>query len=91
MPGPFPGMDPWLEDRDVWPGVHSRLINNSSDQLQPQLRALGYFVDVAERIYIEESDRFVVPDLVVIERAAPQESDGAWAEQLLLRASLRQA
>lgn len=79
MPSPFPGMDPWLEDRDVWPGVHSRLINNSSDQLQPQLRELGYFVDVEEHIYIEESDRFVVPDLVIIERNVPRENRGGTA------------
>lgn len=68
MPSPFPGMDPWLEDVNVWRGVHARLITRSSDWLQPQLRAHGYFVDVEERIYIEDSERHVSPDLSIIER-----------------------
>jgi hypothetical protein len=65
-------MDPWLEGVDVWHGVHARLITRSSDLLQPQLRELGFFVDVEERVYIEESERHVVPDLAVIERPAPR-------------------
>ena len=27
MPSPFPGMDPYLENPAIWPGVHSQLIN----------------------------------------------------------------
>jgi multiple sugar transport system ATP-binding protein len=30
MPGPFPGMDPYLERRDLWPDVHQRLITYSA-------------------------------------------------------------
>jgi hypothetical protein len=26
MPSPFPGMDPYLENPEFWPGVHNRLI-----------------------------------------------------------------
>jgi len=25
MPSPFPGMDPWLEDEDVFPDLHESL------------------------------------------------------------------
>src|SRR5262245_6550156 len=34
MPGPFPGMDPYLERRNVWPDVHSSLIVATRDALQ---------------------------------------------------------
>jgi hypothetical protein len=71
MPSPFPGMDPWLEDPDVWRGVHARLITHSADLLQPQLRTLGFFVDIEERVFIEESERHVYPDLAIIERPNP--------------------
>ncbi len=64
-------MDPWLEHPDGWQGVHTRLITRSSDFLQPQLGALGYFVDIEERIYVEESERHVVPDLAIIQPPRP--------------------
>lgn len=38
MPSPFPGMDPYLEDRSLWPDVHQRLIAYISEALQPQVR-----------------------------------------------------
>ena len=52
MAYPFPGMNPYLEDPELWPGVHGRLIVAMSDDkllriyadyLSPQLR-LKYFV-----------------------------------------------
>ena len=27
MPSPFPGMDPYLENRDLWPDAHHRFIS----------------------------------------------------------------
>jgi len=33
MPSPFPGMDPYLEGRRIWPGVHARLIVAITDYL----------------------------------------------------------
>lgn len=38
MPSPFPGMDPYLEERSLWPDVHQRLIAYISETLQPQIR-----------------------------------------------------
>ncbi len=35
MPGPFPGMDPFLESS--WSDVHARLIVGSANQVQKQL------------------------------------------------------
>jgi hypothetical protein len=34
----FPGMDPYLEDPQIWPGVHSALVVYIRDQLQPTFR-----------------------------------------------------
>jgi hypothetical protein len=65
MPSPFPGMDPYLEDPALWRGVHARLVNECSALLQPQLNGLGYFVDIEEQIYLGESERHVVPDVLV--------------------------
>jgi len=51
MPGPFPGMDPYLERRDLWPDVHQRLITYSADALQPQIRP-RYHARIGERLYV---------------------------------------
>ncbi len=73
MASPFPGMDPYLEAPDVWRGVHARLVSASSDLLQPQAMSLGFFVDIDERIWLEEPERNVYPDLSVI-RWSPEGS-----------------
>ena len=37
-PSPFPGMDPYLEHSEIWPGVHLLLIVGLAESLYPQLR-----------------------------------------------------
>lgn len=68
MPSPFPGMDPWLEAPDLWPGVHNELIVQLRHLLVPQLRP-DYFVDLEKRVYVLDEDdpgqRLVVPDVTV--------------------------
>jgi hypothetical protein len=54
----FPGMDPYLEDPDLWPGVHSRLVVYISDQLQPMIGP-RYIAAVEERVYLEGPGREV--------------------------------
>src|SRR5437016_4013213 len=70
MPSPFPGMDPFLEDPALWPDVHSRLINISSELLVAQLRP-KYFVQIDERLYVandqDAARGVIVPDLRVRE------------------------
>jgi len=56
MSSPFPGMDPFLEARNLWRGLHLRLINGISDDLQPQLRP-RYVAMVEER-----TERIAVPE-----------------------------
>jgi hypothetical protein len=73
MPSPFPGMDPWLETPDLWPGVHATLIPLFRELLAPVLRP-KYTVDVERRVYILDEDDparlQIVPDLALLERDA---------------------
>ncbi len=59
-------MDPYLEDPALWPDVHSRLINISSEILMAQLRP-KYFVQIDERLWVateeDEARDVIVPDL----------------------------
>src|SRR5437660_107253 len=58
----FPGMDPYLENPQVWPGVHSRLVVYLADHLQAMLRP-RYIAAVEERVYLEGPEREVIPDV----------------------------
>ena len=58
----FPGMDPYLEDPQFWPGVHSAMVVYIRDQLQPLLRP-RYIAAVEERVFVEGPNRDVVPDV----------------------------
>jgi Protein of unknown function (DUF4058) len=65
MPGPFPGMDPYIEDVELWRGADHWFISAASEQLQPQLNPRGYYVDVETRIWMEEAERAIYPDVIV--------------------------
>jgi hypothetical protein len=62
MPMIFPGMDPYLEDPQLWPGVHSALVVYLRDQLQPLLRP-RYVAAIEERVFVEGPDRQIAPDV----------------------------
>jgi len=62
----FPGMDPYLENPGIWPGVHTRFIVYLAEFLQPLLRP-RYIASIDERVYMEGPERHVIPD-VNIER-----------------------
>jgi hypothetical protein len=67
MAYPFPGMNPYLENPELWQKVHKRLIVAIADFLSPQLRP-KYIVDIEERIYqASEEDAVLVgiPDVIV--------------------------
>lgn len=56
MPSPFPGMDPYLEEPHLWPGVHANLIVAMQELLNRRLRP-HYVADIEERVYLRpESD-----------------------------------
>ena len=58
----FPGMDPYIEDPYLWPGVHAALIVYIRDQLQPLLRP-RYLAVIEERVYLEGQQRDFIPDV----------------------------
>jgi len=60
----FPGMDPYLEHPDFWPGVHNELIVYLRDQLRPLL-APRYIAALDARVYIEMPPRQFIPDVVI--------------------------
>ncbi len=65
MPSPFPGMDPYLENRFLWPDVHSSLIAYIRESLQPQIRP-RYIARIGERIQLAESRHSYVPDVLLL-------------------------
>jgi Protein of unknown function (DUF4058) len=81
MPSPFPGMDPYLEGRRLWPDVHHALITTIRDALAPQV-APAYFVAIEERAYIVEAERgesVSLPDAAVIAAADGGKASGGVA------------
>lgn len=66
----FPGMDPYLEDPQLWPGVHSALVVYLRDQLQPLLRP-RYIAAIDDRVFVEGPDREIVPDVWLRQTGQP--------------------
>ena len=60
----FPGMDPFLENPQLWPGFHHALVVYVRDHLRP-LIAPRYVAAVEDRVYLEGPDREVIPDVWV--------------------------
>ena len=64
---PFPGMNPYLEHPELWPGIHLLLIGQLTQVLAPQLRP-KYRVAVEVRMYEDIGERSLlvgIPDLAV--------------------------
>lgn len=75
MPSPFPGMDPYLEDPDVWPDVHARLITVIGELLAPRVRP-KYVARVEQRTFLfgpddPASELYVVPDARIVKATIP--------------------
>ncbi len=69
MSSPFPGMNPYLENPELWPEVHHLLISILAETLNPQLLP-KYRVAVEKRVYETTADDSLlvgIPD-VTIER-----------------------
>ncbi|MBD2777925.1 DUF4058 family protein [Iningainema tapete] len=67
MLSPFPGMNPYLEDPEMWPEVHHWIITLIAELLVPQLRP-KYRVAIEKRVYQstdEESLLVGIPDVSV--------------------------
>ena len=73
MPSPFPGMDPYLETRSIWPDVHATLITYIREILQPQIRP-KYVARIGERVQLAQMGQSYVPDVLLVQpmrEAAP--------------------
>jgi Protein of unknown function (DUF4058) len=66
MPSPFPGMDPYLESPDWFPGLHDSLIVFMKGALQRSLPE-AYYADSTQRVWVEYSQRHVEPDVEVVQ------------------------
>lgn len=58
----FPGMDPYLEEPQIWAGIHSRLVVYMADYLQPLLRP-RYIAALGDRVFVEGPNREIIPDV----------------------------
>lgn len=71
MPSPFPGMDPYLEDPDIFPDFHNSFVFCVREALQPQLPE-PYYAAIGRRAWIEVSERYIGPDVEVLEPRHPR-------------------
>ncbi len=81
LTSPFPGMDPYLEQR--WGDVHHRLITYSADQLQGRLPG-GLRARVEERVYVQAGDevvRVIAPDVRIVARPGRERGGAAVLER----------
>ncbi len=70
MPSPFPGLDPYLEDRSLWPDVHSSLITYIRETIQPQIRP-KYVARIGERIEVADLQKGYIPDVLIVQPPRP--------------------
>lgn len=54
MPSPFPGMNPYLEQEDVWQDFHGRLLPAAAEQLGRQVDP-DYIVKIEEYLFVHEA------------------------------------
>jgi hypothetical protein len=59
-------MDPYLEDRSLWPDVHSSLISYIRESLQPQVRP-KYVARIGERIELASVQKGYIPDVMMVQ------------------------
>ncbi len=69
MPSPVPGMNPYLEQPDVWHDFHQRFVPRIAESLATPIRP-GYITKVDEHVYIHElpgDERMLLgrPDIAV--------------------------
>lgn len=73
MPSPLPGMNPFIEQPELWPEFHSRMIVAIADNLD-DLLSRDYRVAVEKRVYLSQDDEQVligIPDVAVTTAPSP--------------------
>lgn len=70
MVSPFPGMDPYLESNEHWPGFHHHLAEEIMTMLNASI-SVKYYAEVEIRTVLEEiniaADYDIYPDVAVLE------------------------
>ena len=67
MPSPLPGMNPFVEQPELWSEFHSRMIVAIADSLD-ELLSRDYRVAVEKRVYLSQAEEQVligIPDIAV--------------------------
>jgi hypothetical protein len=72
MPSPFPGMDPYLENPDIFPDLHDSLITYIRENLQANLPP-PYYAAIGRRVWIEASRQSIEPDVHVLRAGAARQ------------------
>ncbi len=88
MPSPFPGMNPYLEQPEIWSQVHKWLIVLIAQTLNPQIRP-KYRVAIEERVYESKNDDSVIvgiPDDVVVKSI--QKTDQSYSSNVAIASPL---
>lgn len=67
MPSPFPGMDPYLENPEIFPDFHDSFITYLRETLQSNLPA-PYYAALGRRVWIATSRRSIGPDVHVLRK-----------------------
>ncbi len=67
MASPFPGMDPYLENPEIFPDFHDSMIFCLRESLQASLPS-PYFAALGRRVWIEVSRRSIGPDVEIRQR-----------------------
>ena len=78
MPSPLPGMNPFLEQPELWSEFHSRMIVAIADSLD-DLLSRNYRVAVEKRVYLSQTDEQIligIPDVAITSatRTVPESS-----------------
>jgi hypothetical protein len=53
MPSPFPGMNPYFEQPNLWRGIHGHMLSQITFSLGPRLDP-RYYVEYEESVYIDQ-------------------------------------
>ena len=78
MAGPFPGIDPYLENPLYWRGFHTGLITFMTAELNAVLPP-GFAANYEERVYVIPPERSIYPDLMVLHRPSALAVPGSGA------------
>lgn len=70
MASPFPGMDPFLENPELFPGLHDHVVVQISEVLQARLPET-YYAEIGSRLWVEFSRRPIKPDVDVLRSNGP--------------------